>query len=334
MKTISLPLFCLIVAGWVTPVDAFVAPTFFRGSSTKLQKQPRVLPPQNVLLPAGQQSLYATSWMVESVPAFTLLGESTVNHPVASLLPLLFLGAIGVGTFLPIVFRAAPVEESKNYDDDRVEDCDNSMEDDHAVRRKQRKTTQGKSTFYDKTIGIGRRGTIMTLVGTAASFAASDVLLGAAGNILGSGGAVGSAVASVGTASVYDAKWNAMFQRMVAHKNVYGAVASEELLEWAAASAAAAAPELRAWIAGQRALQKAVMVLEEAVVVGEGFAVAAAVTAAAAAASKTNDNVTAKQDEREDEVLEEMNLDAIVGDEEDGGVQTFETGVSNKLLDN
>ena len=143
-------------------------------------------------------------------------------------------------------------------------------------------------------VGVGRRGTLLTLAGSALSFAVGDLVLNAA--VTAAGGAV--------------AAGSGMYERVLAFGNRYkgtGAIASEELMAWVSAQKVAATPEIRAWLAAQRRLQMfrktAVAATAAATrtraavatggVVEEGMlARAAAATAAANVMSSTNDNST------------------------------------------
>lgn len=134
---------------------------------------------------------------------------------------------------------------------------------------------------------VDRRGTLMTLVGGAVSFAASDMLLGAITSSIGGGGTLvvgGQAV----TSSVYGARWNGLFQRIAAMttKHEAAAAVSPELVRWVARSPAAFAnPELRAWVAAQRALGKSRQLMGAAAGLEEGLALVGSVAAAKAVAS-------------------------------------------------
>ena len=92
---------------------------------------------------------------------------------------------------------------------------------------------------------VGRRGTLMTLLGTAASFAMGDVVLNAAVKAT---GAASTAVMSAG---------GGLYERVLAFGNARGgaAIASEELTTWIASQGVAATPEITAWLAAQRKLQ-------------------------------------------------------------------------------
>lgn len=91
-------------------------------------------------------------------------------------------------------------------------------------------------------LGVGRRGTLLTLASSAMSFAAGDLMLNAVTTTAG--------VVAAPAAGIYD--------RVLAFGNKYRgtAIASEELLAWVAAQkVASATPEIQAWIAAQRKLQ-------------------------------------------------------------------------------
>lgn len=107
-----------------------------------------------------------------------------------------------------------------------------------------RKDDCNKSTIYNISRS-DRRGTIMTLLGTAVSFAAGDVVFNTA---IKATGAAGTAVVATG---------GGLYERVIAFGNKYrgAAIASEELTTWIAAQNVAATPEIRAWLAGQRRLQ-------------------------------------------------------------------------------
>jgi len=141
-------------------------------------------------------------------------------------------------------------------------------------------------------VGVGRRGTLMTLLGGAMSFAASDALLGVAGNVL-SGGKV-----AMTSSGIYGARWSGLYQRLASLTAKHEAVvASPELLSWISKSPAALAnPELRAWMAAQRAFSKSRQVLRAAAVLEEGLAAAGAV-AAAAVVTKPSADVTSESDD-------------------------------------
>jgi len=104
-----------------------------------------------------------------------------------------------------------------------------------------------EETFLGKGPGVDRRGSIMTLLGTAASIAMGDVVLNTAVKAT---GAAGSAAMTAGSG---------LYDRVLAFGNRYrgAAVASEELTTWIATQKVAATPEIRAWLAAQRKLQMA-----------------------------------------------------------------------------
>lgn len=91
-------------------------------------------------------------------------------------------------------------------------------------------------------LGVGRRGTLLTLASSAMSFAAGDLMLNAVTTTAG--------VVATPAAGIYE--------RVIAFGNKYRgtAIASEELLAWVAAQKVATlSPEIQAWIAAQRKLQ-------------------------------------------------------------------------------
>lgn len=100
-------------------------------------------------------------------------------------------------------------------------------------------------TSPKNTPDVGRRGTLTTLLGTAASFAMGDVVLNAATKAT---GAASSAVVSAGSG---------LYERVLAFGKARGgaAIASEELTTWIASQGVAATPEITAWLAAQRKLQ-------------------------------------------------------------------------------
>ena len=97
-----------------------------------------------------------------------------------------------------------------------------------------------------KVPGVDRRGTLITLLGGFASFAAGDALLNVA---VKASGAAGTAVVAAG---------GGLYERVIAFGQKYrgAAVASEELTTWIASQSVAATPEIRAWLSAQRELQK------------------------------------------------------------------------------
>jgi hypothetical protein len=167
---------------------------------------------------------------------------------------------------------------------------------------------------------VGRRSTLTTLIGGAIGFAASDMILGAAGNLLidVGGGVGGGTVATTTTtakvsSSVYGVQWNALFRRIAtASAKHEAAIASPELVSWISKSPAALAnPELRAWIAAQRAFQKgrqaaalAAVVLEE-----EGMAATATRVVASAAAAVASKQKSGAKDSDNGYVVDDVVYD-------------------------
>ena len=97
---------------------------------------------------------------------------------------------------------------------------------------------------------IGRRGTLLTLLSTAASFALGDVVLNTAVKVA-TGGSTSSALLSTGTS-------RRLYERVLSFGRARGgpAIASEELTTWIASqSRVAATPEITAWLAAQKKLQ-------------------------------------------------------------------------------
>ena len=98
---------------------------------------------------------------------------------------------------------------------------------------------------------VGRRGTLLTLLSTAASFALGDVVLNTAVKVT-TGGSVSSALLlSTGTS-------RRLYERVLSFGRARGgpAIASEELTTWIASqSRVAATPEITAWLAAQKKLQ-------------------------------------------------------------------------------
>lgn len=156
------------------------------------------------------------------------------------------------------------------------------------------------STDNTKEVGVGRRGTLMTLLGGAMSLAASDALLGAAGGILNGGSA------AIGTSSVYGIQWHGLYQRMAALTAKHeAAVASPELLSWISKSPAIVGnPQLRAWVAAQRVFSKSRQVMAVTAGLEEGIAAAGAVAAAAVATKKRQNVETPPSDDSDAADLE------------------------------
>ncbi|KAL3927587.1 MAG: hypothetical protein SGARI_005280 [Bacillariaceae sp.] len=160
----------------------------------------------------------------------------------------------------------------------------------------------------------------MTLMGGAASFVASDMLLGTVGDFLGSNPVVRSAFGGV-----FDAKWSAMFKRLGKYKAVHGetVLASPSMLRWASTSSAATQPEFQAWLAAQRAMTTAATVAEE-VSVSEGISIGFAAAAAAKA--------VASKDKLEDDLDAEAAVIADIDSDETGGMRDNDpNGVHNVL---
>lgn len=153
------------------------------------------------------------------------------------------------------------------------------------VQRQPKKQPTNKSSSSATTTGtmMDRRGTIMALIGGAASLAAGDFLLNTAGNALSSSG-FATAKSMASRFSPYAEKWLPMFQRLQKIKVEQGITATPELVEWVAQSQAAATqPALEAWVAAQRAMIQAGPIGAAA---EEGIATVAAFSAAAAKASR------------------------------------------------
>lgn len=174
----------------------------------------------------------------------------------------------------------------KDHDSDDEEEAPRHVPSEAITNDARAKTQQGNQ------VGVGRRGTLMTLLGGAMSFAASDALLGAAGGVLNGG------KAALTSSGIYAARWNALYQRLAAYTAKHeAAVASPELLAWISKSPAAIAnPELRAWMAAQGAFSKSRQVLRASAVLEEGLAAFGAAAVAVAAkqevdAQNKSDNV-------------------------------------------
>lgn len=118
----------------------------------------------------------------------------------------------------------------------------------HAVclaANNQNDDTPQTDTSNNRQIGVGRRGTLMTLLGGAVSFAAGDLALNAAVKAT---GVAGNAVVTAG---------GGLYERVLAFGNKYrgAAIASEELTAWIATQKVALTPEIRSWLAAQKRLQ-------------------------------------------------------------------------------
>lgn len=185
---------------------------------------------------------------------------------------------------------------------------DDESEEEEVARR----VPSDASTRAIKTqqVGVGRRGTLMSLLGGVMTFAASDVLLGAAGNVF-SGGAIT-------TSGIYGARWNALYQRLATYMAKHeGAVASPELLSWISKSPQALAyPELRAWMAAQRAFSKSRQAMRAAAVVEEGLAAVGAVAAAAVVTKQKVDTNSESGEEIETTLASTTSLEATSSESE------------------
>ncbi|KAG7374110.1 helicase domain protein [Nitzschia inconspicua] len=304
-RTLSSALFAFIVPllFFASSVDAFVImPTKIQNGIMASSK--RIINPTT--------NLQATPWSGEVIPAIAamLVGDSSaITGTVEStFVPMEWLGwtaaTVAFTTLLPVVFAA--IREMKEKEDtekilpvDDDDDDDDEIATSHDLPKRRRNSVVANNSTPNSRMEMDRRGTIMTLVGGAASLVAGDVLLGAAGRS-GSAASIGSSAVSI---SPYDGKWNALYQRLQAFKAKRGVTASPDLIEFVAKSRAAVTnPELRAWVAAQRAMLKSAQVIG----LEEGLVAAAAVAAAATTKKKTEQadadgryNITSREQRQE-----------------------------------
>lgn len=203
-------------------------------------------------------------WMVNDILLATATTTATESTAAATS-SLLDPSTITTGLVSALVLVMAPIF---------VERRNSNNQDAGGMGENERDPSGGNS-------GMDRRGTLLTLASGAASLAASDMLLGTAGKLL--GGAAGGV-----SSSVYEARWFSLFRRVAQHRKEYeAAAASPELLAWISRTPAAFAnPELRAWVAANRAFNKSRQVAMAAAALEEGMASAGLVAAAAAARTK------------------------------------------------
>ncbi|KAG7349681.1 helicase domain protein [Nitzschia inconspicua] len=285
-RTLSSALFAFFVPllFFASSVDAFVVmPTKIQ--SGVMDSSKRIM--------NSTTNLQATPWSGEVIPAVAamLVGDSSaITGTVEStFVPMEWLwwtaATFAFTTLLPAVFAAIrEMEEKENTEKILPVDDDDEIATAHDLPKRRRNSAVATNSTPNSRRGMDRRGTIMTLVGGAASLVAGDVLLGAAGSILSGSGSAASIGSSAVSISPYDGKWNALYQRLQAFKAERGVTASPDLIEWVAKSRAAVTnPELRAWVAAQRAMLKSAQVIG----LEEGLVAAAAVAAAATAKKKT-----------------------------------------------
>jgi hypothetical protein len=208
----------------------------------------------------------------------------------------------------------------------------------HAVclaANNQNDDTPQTDTSNNRQIGVGRRGTLMTLLGGAVSFAAGDLALNAAVKVT---GVAGNAVVTAG---------GGLYERVLAFGNKYrgAAIASEELTAWTATQKVALTPEIRSWLAAQKRLQlvrktamataaasRAKTTARAAVIRGGGGGVveegilAAAATAAVKSISQTQDTDAISSNDENDLNTQNTEItDALEAKEESTSLTTSST---------
>jgi hypothetical protein len=195
--------------------------------------------------------------------------------------------------------------------------------------------TPQTDTSNNRQIGVGRRGTLMTLLGGAVSFAAGDLALYAAA--VKATGVAGNAVVTAG---------GGLYERVLAFGNKYrgAAIASEELTAWIATQKVALTPEIRSWLAAQKRLQlvrktamataaasRAKTTTRAAVIGGGGGVVeegilAAAATAAVKSISQTQDTDAISSNDENDLNTQNTEItDALEAKEESTSLTTSST---------
>lgn len=193
--------------------------------------------------------------------------------------------------------------------------------------------TPQMDTSNNRQIRVGRRGTLMTLLGGAVSFAAGDLALNAAVKAT---GVAGNAIVTAG---------GGLYERVLAFGNKYrgAAIASEELTAWIATQKVALTPEIRSWLAAQKRLQlvrktamataaatRAKTTTRAAVVGGGGGVVeegvlAAAATAAVKSISRTQGTDAIPSNDDNDLNTLKTETDALEAKEESASLTTSST---------
>jgi len=248
----------------------------------------------------GAKNNYAPS---QQQRATSVLGDASVAVDAAAATAATAFDSVAIAggsaaAFVAVAFALAPLLwAATRSDDDDDGYVDGSTADDRVAGGEEQEITIQKSGLSPsrfllspdtgktrrRNVGaVDRRDTLATLVRGAVTFAASDVLLGAATGVLGGESAALSS-------SVYGARWNGLYRRIaaLAAKHEAAAAVSPDLISWIARSPAAFAnPELRAWVAAQRAFAKSRQVAAAAAALEEGLTAAGAVAAAAFATKK------------------------------------------------
>ena len=289
LSTMRLAGFLLAVCGNFRFAAAFVLPTTTVSSPTSPCKTILVQPKALQALPL---SLSPNAFLAASLSSSTLNPASSVQSWIDTDVVMTVAVVASFVLTVILIFFAKDVsygmhEQPSNDENTNIQERNSSGK---PCRSYTGQSLSGPPPEESGT--MGRRGTLTTLVGGAVSFAASDVLLG---RLLD----VGSGMAS----TVYGARWNGLYSRIAQATTTYGqeaAVVSPELLAFISKSSAALTnPELRAWIAAQRAFNKsrALAAVAGAAIADEGIVAAAvtrtaAATATAIAASVASDSTT------------------------------------------
>ena len=269
---------------------------------------------------AATTTALTSSFLLEplSVNGFMVAGDGAAVDP-----PLvLFLGLLATA----FVFAVGPVVLAGATSTRKIEDPPSDEEEftsslSHFIPSLSENDINNKNQQEGPSqlrVGMGRRGTIASLIGGAATLAVSDALLGSAGQLL-SG-------SSPSFSSIYGARWNALYQRVATQIGKHGskAVASPELAAWIAKSPAAwFNPELRAWLAAQRAFSMSRQIVGAAALLEEGIVTAAGATLSAAAAVAGSTSATTTEDIIADDSHQDEHLADVI--ELDHNASSLET---------